>query len=240
MPPVPHGLLASSSLGLFERQLLRGGDVVVCAAGAHSRIQPSRSKRRGRGRGERERGADAARGTHRGSRRRYRHPTGAALDPARRAYADPVGSCPAVRLERLGCQISQVLDLVGVQLGEPRLRGRRLVVHAARAGGGDPRRRRVRASAPTPRRGSPRSRRSIRQGEERGILLRTHHVDRDGVQRRRRRLTGGSRGAGQLELRPARLGHRVGIAPGCIERGCTSLALQRFVTIIKKKCSNAN
>ena len=95
-------------------------------------------------------------------------------------------------------------------------------VHRRRAHGssGDPRRRRgIRASARAARHGrSPRLRRRIRQREERGVVLRTDHVDRDAFQRRRRRFTGGSRGGGGVDLRPSRLRHarrRAGSAPGC-------------------------
>ena len=72
---------------------------------------------------------------------------------------------------------------------------------------------------------SPRLRRRIRQREERGVVLRTDHVDRDAFQRRRRRFTGGSRGGGGVDLRPSRLRHarrRAGSAPGCgAWWGCT-------------------
>ena len=102
------------------------------------------------------------------------------------------------------------------------MRGWRLVfIDAAPAGlSGDPRRRRgIRASARAARHGrSPRLRRRIRQREERGVVLRTDHVDRDAFQRRRRRFTGGSRGGGGVDLRPSRLRHarrRAGSAPGC-------------------------
>ena len=93
-------------------------------------------------------------------------------------------------------------------------------VHRHRARG-SPRRLRVRASAARSRRRhgrSPRLRRRIRQREERGVVLRTYHVDRDAFQRRRRRFTGGSRGGGGVDLRPSRLRHgrrRAGSAPGC-------------------------